>query len=78
MSGRSENRSKLYYGPQEVLIAYKETAEQFTINRSTMKTNKQMLEDVVMVKELLQERELSDVMLELDTDKKKMPCCKGF
>ena len=43
-----------------------------TINRSTMKTNKQMLEDVVMVEELLEETELPDMVLE-ETDKKKMP-----
>jgi len=35
-----------------------------------MKTNKQMLEDVVMVKELLEETELPDM------DNKKMPCYK--
>ena len=42
-----------------------------TINRSTMKTNKQMLEDVVvvMVKELLEETELPDM-------DNKMPCYK--
>ena len=43
-----------------------------TINRSTMKTNKQMLEDVVMVEELLEETELPDMVLE-ETDNKKMP-----
>ena len=37
-----------------------------------MKTNKQMLEDVVMVEELLEETELPDMVLE-ETDKKKMP-----
>ena len=42
------------------------------ISRSTMKTNKQMLEDVVMVEELLEETELPDMVLE-ETDNKKMP-----